>query len=296
MDADLSGVSASLAVLGCAGPHRVLEQLTSGGSGAQVFLLELPGGQAVLKVTEDPGWRDRARRELGVYQALPGRLGVEVPAVIAAGDDHGVIRLLLAAHPPYPPVPAVTDAQWTPLAGQLGRLHRPPDPRPLWLDHRPWPTAERLQRAVGWWAARGFGTPARRAAALIATGRESDEVLPRVLTHGDCHVGNLLRSPAGITLWIDWQEVGLSSGLVDLVFLWQRAEFAGATPPRDAMGNAYLAARGPEADLDLRAALAVTELRLLLVDWPPFLPCGPQHQQDLMTDRLGQLVDELTAR
>ncbi len=296
MVADVSVVSAALAVLGCSSPHRVLQVLTAGGSGAQVFLLELPTGRAVLKVTGDLGWRDRARRELGVYLDLAGRLGVGVPAVIAAGDDHGVIRVLLAAHPPYPPAPAVTDGEWTSLAGQLGRLHRPPNPTPPWLGHRRWPGSEQLERAVDWWTARGFAAAASRAAALIAAGRERDENVPRVLTHGDCHVGNLLHSPTGQTLWVDWQEVCLSSGLVDLVFLWQRAEFAGATPPRETMWDAYLAARGFGADLDLRAALAVAELGLLLVDWPPFLPYGPQHQQDLMADRLGQLVDELTGR
>jgi len=79
--ADVAVVSAGLAVLGCAAPHRVLQVLTAGGSGAQVFLLELPTGRAVLKVTGDLGWRDRARRELGVYLDLAGRLGVGVPAM-----------------------------------------------------------------------------------------------------------------------------------------------------------------------------------------------------------------------
>ncbi len=146
----------------------MLRTLTAGGSGARVFLLELPTGRAVLKVTEDPAWRKRARRELGVYRELAGTLGVGVPAVIAAGSDRGVIRLLLAEDPPYPPAPAVTDPEWTVLAGQLGRLHRPPDPPPPWLEHRPWPASDQLVRAVAWWTIRGFGALARRATELIA--------------------------------------------------------------------------------------------------------------------------------
>jgi len=287
-------VSASLAALGCEAPHRVLRILTAGGSGASVFLLELPTGRAVLKVTEDPAWRRRARRELGVYRELAGTLGVAVPAVIAAGSDRGVIRLLLAEHAPYPPAPAVTDLEWTVLAGQLGRLHRPPDPAPPWLEHRRWPASDQLARAVAWWTIRGFGALARRAAELIAVGHELDEALPRVITHGDCHVGNLLRSDLGDTVWVDWQEVCLSSGLLDLAFLWQRAEFAGATPPREAMWDAYLSTRGLRPDLDPRSLVGVAELVLLLVDWPSFLHHGSRHQQQLMTHRLGQLVDELT--
>jgi len=294
VDVAVGVVSGSLSALGCEAPHRVLRTLTAGGSGARVFLLELPTGRAVLKVTEDPTWRRRARRELGVYRELAGTLGVGVPAVIAARSDRGVIRLLLAEHPPYPPAPAVTDPEWMVLAGQLGRLHRPPDPTPPWLEHRPWPASDQLARAVAWWTIRGFGALARRAAALIAVGHELDEALPRVITHGDCHVGNLLRSDVGDTVWVDWQEVCLSSGLLDLAFLWQRAEFAGATPPREAMWDAYLTTRGLRPDLDPRPVLAVAELLLLLVAWPSFLLHGSKHQQDLMTHRLGQLVDELT--
>lgn len=286
-------VSASLAALGCRGPYRVLRTLTAGGSGASVVLLELATGRAALKVTEDPAWHSRAKRELGVYRELTATLGVDIPAVIAAHSDRGVIRLLLAAHTPFPPAWAVTDMEWTALADQLGRLHHPPDPAPPWLEHRAWPSSDRLARAIDWWTARGFGAVARRATDLIAVGHELDRTLPRVITHGDCHVGNLLRSDEGDVVWVDWQEICLSSGVLDLAFLWQRAEFAGATPPRRAMWDAYVATRGFTPDLDARSLIGVAELLLLIVDWPSFLPYGSGHQQELMTRRLGQLVDEL---
>jgi len=288
-------VSGSLAALGCEAPHPVLRTLTAGGSGAWVFLLELPTGRAVLKVTEDPAWLRRARRELGVYRELAGRLGVAVPAVIAAHGDRGVIRLLLAEHTPYPPAPAVTDPEWTALADQLGRLHRRPDTTPPWLEHRPWPASDQLPQAVAWWTARGFGALPRRATELIAVGYELDETLPRVVTHGDCHVGKLMRSDLGDTVGVDWQEVCLSSGFLDLAFLWQRAEFAGATPPREAMWEVYLTTRGLRPDLDPRSLIAVAELLLPLVDWPVFLHCGSRPQQQLMTQRLGQVVGRVTA-
>ncbi len=95
-------------------------------------------------------------------------------------------------------------------------------------------------------------------------------------------------------MWVDWQEVCLSSGLLDLAFLWQRAEFAGAIPPREAMWDAYLTTRGSQPDLDPQPELAVAELLLLLLAWPSYLHYGSKHQQELMTHQLGQLVDELT--
>jgi len=126
-------------------------------------------------------------------------------------------------------------------------------------------------------------------------GYELDETLPRVVTHGDCHVGKLMRSDLGDTVGVDWQEVCLSSGLLDLAFLWQRAEFAGATPPREAMWEVYLTTRGLRPDLDPRSLIAVAELLLPLVDWPAFLHCGSRPQQQLMTQRLGQVVGRVTA-
>jgi Phosphotransferase enzyme family len=116
--------------------------------------------------------------------------------------------------------------------------------------------------------------------------------LGTVLTHGDCHVGNLLLGPGGRILWTDWQEVCLSTGLDDLVFLWQRAEFDGARPPRDAMTSAYAAARSLQPDDNLRSALGGCELRSLLVGWPAFLDYGGPDRRQLMIRRFQQLVDD----
>lgn len=120
---------------------------------------------------------------------------------------------------------------------------------------------------------------------------EGDAGLAAVLTHGDCHVGNLLRSSTGSTLWADWQEVCLSTGVDDLVFLWQRAEFDGASPPRDAMAAAYGSARHLGKDADLGRALAACELRLLLVEWPEYVSYGTDAQRRIMTQRLEDVVE-----
>ena len=76
------------------------------------------------------------------------------------------------------------------------------------------------------------------------------------------------------------------------MFLWQRAESDGAHPPREDMTAAYAAARSRPSDAAFRAALALCELRLLLVAWPPFLHYGSPERQKTMTQRLQQLVDE----
>ncbi len=277
--------------LGWHGPARVLTRLAGGGSGSQVFLLDLDGEPAVLKATEDPAWYDRATHEVAVYRQFGAALREFLPVVRAAHCDPRAVRLLLAAHELYPPAPALTDAAWVGLADRLGRLHRVPLPRPAWLQPRPWPTPGEVADAVRGWAGRGLADLASRAAGQLDTAAGVLAGVGTVLTHGDCHVGNLLRGPNGRPVWIDWQEVCLGSGLGDLVFLWQRAEFAGAHPPRAAMTAAYAQARGPSWDGDLHAALAASELRLLLLDWPPFFAYGSADRQQVMTRRLQQLVD-----
>ncbi len=283
-------VRRGLGALGWSGAVRVVGRLAGGGSGSQVFLVELDGERAVLKVTEDPGWYDRAERELAVYRNLAASLDGFLPVVRATHRDPGGVRLLLGAHEPYPSATALTDDGWGELAGRLGRLHSLPFPRPAWLSPRPWPSTEQVAGALRLWAGHGVTDLAWRAAHQLDIARTLLSPLGTVLVHGDCHVGNLLRGPSG-PLWADWQETHLGSGLDDLVFLWQRAEFDGAHPPRGTMTAAYTAARGCSVDAGLRSALAASELRLLLVSWPPFLGYGTADRRRVMTGRLQQLVD-----
>jgi hypothetical protein len=65
---------------------------------------------------------------------------------------------------------------------------------------------------------------------------------------------------------------GLIHGLDGSVFLWQRAAFDGADPPRDDMTAAYAAARRLPLDEAFRSAIKASELRLLFVARPHFLP------------------------
>lgn len=283
-------VARSLRDLGREGPTRVLTRL-AGGSGSQVYLLDLDGEHTVLKVTEDPSWYDRAAHELAVYQELGPALGEFLPDLVAGHRDAGAVRLLVAAHDRCPPARALTDLAWVELAGRLGRLQRSPVRRPPWLRLRPWPSAGELAGAVAGWTGHGFGALAARAAEQLGAAGARATGGGTVLMHGDCHVGNLLQGPGGRHLWVDWQEVCLGSGLDDLVFLWQRAEVDGAHPPRDAMTSAYARARALDRDDVLRSALAACELRLLLVAWAPFLTFGSEDRRQVLAHRLEELVD-----
>lgn len=287
--ADAASVKSSLKALGLPPTTQVVERLSAGASGSQVFALRLDGDCAVLKVTEDPSWRVRAERELAVYGDLAGSLDV-LPEVLGAHRDDRGVHLLLTAYEPFPAASTLNDSAWVQLADRLGCLQSAPISAADWLPSRRWPGPQEVLAAVQLWNDRGSSVPAARGAARLAMTRNLPPLAEPVLTHGDCHVGNLLHGPGGRVLWIDWQEVCLSSGFDDLVFLWQRAEFGGAHPPREAMIAAYAAARDLPLDGPLRAAVEAAELRLLLVAWPHFLPYGSQRQQQAMTQRLNRLA------
>lgn len=288
--ADVDLVQRSLRELRWRGTFEVVKKLSVGASGSQVFLLDLNGGRAVLKVTEDPDWHERAEREFAVYNQFAEALTNVLPEVLAADRDDRAVRLLLTAYQPFPSASSLDDAAWLALAEQLGQVQGVPVPAAAWLQSRPWPSSEDVVAAVQLWNDRGSDVPAARGAAQLAVARNLQPIADPVLTHGDCHVGNLLQASDGRVLWTDWQEVCLSSGLDDLVFLWQRAEFDGAHPPREAMTAVYAAARCLPLDDAFRAAVSACELRLLLFAWPHFLPYGRRDRRQAMTQRLHQLT------
>lgn len=280
-------VARSLAVLGCGQAAGEVVLLSGGRSGAQVFRLDVGGQQAVLKVTGDPGWRQRALAELALYRS-PGPRAAFRPALLAAGDDGAVVRLLLAAHEPYPPARALVADAWLAVAAGLGQLHRLPLPPGRWRRPRDADSQSAVAGAVAAWERHGRADVAARAARRLAV--VSGPGPGPVLAHGDCHVQNLVRGPGDRPCWVDWQEVHLGSGLGDLVFLWQRAEFDGGRPPRAAMREVYADARGLRRDRHLRSALDAVELRLLLLAWPPFLGYGSEEGRQVLAGRLEELA------
>jgi aminoglycoside phosphotransferase (APT) family kinase protein len=100
--------------------------------------------------------------------------------------------------------------------------------------------------------------------------------------HGDCHAENLLRDADGTVVWADWAEVGVGRGPEELAILWQRAEFNGATVPREAMVAIYARARGLEVDDVLGDAVRAAELLMVLLGWPEFLIEKPSRGRDAL--------------
>ncbi len=271
-------------------PFRVVRQLRGGASGADVVLLELAGEEVVVKITSDLAWSERARREVAVYTDPSVDLGVRLPELRGWSIDDDRVVLMLTAERDYPRAPDLSRARWLALAGELGRLHRRDRPVPSWLPSRPTPTSERIRAGMERWRALGAGGLVEQAVTVLEdldrAGARPSGRPPATLIHGDCHVGNLLLDRADRTLWVDWQEVAVGDGTEDLVFLWQRAEFDAASPPRAAMVRAYTEARGLDQDSGLAAALRAAELRLLLTEWPAFLTCASTEQREAMTSRL----------
>lgn len=270
-----------------------LRRIAVGRSGASVFAVEVDGRPSVLKVTSATPFAGHAR--VGeIYRAASATALREfMPTLRAGGRDDDGVYLLLQALDPYPAAPSLTQPEWQHLATRLGRLHSAPMVTAPSLRPSSWPTDLQVDEARGLWGAYGFASLSQQAAGLLAQLRYSTPNLEPVLTHGDCHVDNLVCGVDGRARWVDWQEASASSGLADLVFLWQRAEAAGAQPPRPEMIHAYAHARSLTLDEDLRCALQTVELRLLLVSWPHFLGYGGSDRIRAMGGRLRQLVLEV---
>ncbi|GIF48156.1 phosphotransferase family enzyme [Asanoa ferruginea] len=249
------------------GSLRESVPLAGSASGSHVALLRFDDGERLVLKTTTP-------REVALYRSA-ARLPVRIPRLVAADDT----CLLLEALEPLPRAADWPPAQWHEIARQLGTLHAtPPEDQP-WLRR---PTSRRPDQT-----ARAFWTPTE----LELHDRAGENAkLPTCLVHGDLHAGNLLRAPDGELVWTDWQEVGLGQGPEDLALLWQRAEFDGADPPREAMLAGYAAARGIPHDDTLVRATVTAEIRLLLLDWPVFLQHADPDRRALMRRRLHLLA------
>lgn len=279
------------------GGLRAARRLAGGASGSGVFHLAFADGSgAVLKVTTRPAWRQKARRETRFYRELASEVPVRVPRLLASADSAPASCLLLSAAAPAPTPLLWGDADWLRVARDLGALHGSTDAAQLdrlrWLSRPRRVPADEARAAEASWTRLGCGS---LAASLLRQRRELDgalDALPVGLIHGDCHTGNLLVDDSGDFCWADWQEVGVGHGPEDLALLWQRAEFGGAVPPRQAMLDAYLAARGlgsgPTDPVAARAAVAA-ELRLLLLDWPKYLVGADGAARDRLIRRFREL-------
>lgn len=226
--------------------------ITAGRSGSAVAAVRSPAGPAVVKVTTDPGRLARARREVEVLHHLAEGPVLVAPAVLGSAVTAEGVAVALEEGTPLPDAGRLTADDWGAIALLVAAVHAVPVP-PGWEEQ-------------------------------VVAGP-----LPPVLEHGDCHVDNMVRDRAGRVLLVDWQEARLGHGLADLVFVWQRAEFAGAHPPREAMTEAYADARGLDR-VALAPLLDRIELRLLREEWPPFLSLGDDAGRAALARRLAALT------
>lgn len=263
-------------------------KLTDGRSGSVVVRLRTSDGAVVLKVTTDPARLARARREVALIANASRGLESVVPDLVAGASNENTVSLVTREHHPLPPPMELDHAEWCDLAGSLGAMHRSAEVVPLDdLPARSVLDVGAVEEAARAWRDRGEEELADQGLTMLReeTGQTLDVPVSATVEHGDCHTENIVRDDRGRFRWIDWQEAHLGSGLGDLVFLWQRAEFAGAVPPRAAMARAYADARGLNVS-DLEPVLDKIELRMLFVLWPSFLRYGSPDSQRVMVSRL----------
>lgn len=201
--------------------------------------------------------------------AAPGNLAA--PTCLGLSAERNL--LLLAAMPGQSWVgqePAEVRATLRRLGACIAVLHGAPPPPGAGLSHFGRLDAARVAHAAALVAqARpDVAELALGLAARLAATRPAPE--PDVLLHGDCHPGNLLSTPGGVTL-IDLDQAGLGSAALDIASLLGRlrqgeltGEFDAATTR--ALGEAFCAGYASVRPLPSRASLAWHLAAALLVE------------------------------
>jgi len=261
-------------------------KLAGGRSGSLVVSVSRGSTSAVLKVTSTPHLIAGAKKEVRLLAATTDQFGDVLPKVITSAEGPGWVAVLLRMYDQAPPATLLSADEWVAIAAALSSIHRQPVAPVSGLGPREPLTGDEVDVAMGHWDEVGAGREARRGAEMLD--RCADvalRALATVLTHGDCHTENIVRDASGRYRWIDWQQACLGDGIDDLVFIWQRAEFAGASPPRRAMLAAYADARALQPFV-LKPLCERAELRLLLHSWGSYLSYGSPGGRDLMRRRL----------
>lgn len=289
---ELAVVLRQCSVLGLPQPSTV-QPVRVGRSGALVVRLLTSDSRLILKITTAADRLEQARRERRLT-AAPG-LAHATAGYVAGEDRHDIVSLATVEGTPLPAPDSLTDREWTSLASALGSWHRTPPPPGITVPGAAPPQTSSITASVEMWADRVPERVVADAAEIIGTRAAAvgAGTAGQVLEHGDCHTENIVRDEDGRFRWIDWQEARTGDGFSDLAFVWQRAEFAGARPPREEMTQAYASARGLTVDHDVRRSLDSAELRLLFLAWPPFLGHGSPASRRHLSDRLCDLTATL---
>ncbi len=241
----------------------------------------------VLKCTTAPGQLERAHLEIDLYSS--GELHGLAPTLAASAFAGGWAAIATSQCTPLPSLDRISPDTRMEVCASLADIHgRTPRNQNLKPRQRVQDSTKHQDFAP--WRDLNSGEIVMQGVELLREPRPW--LTPPGLQHGDAHVENVLRAYDGRIVWVDWHEANLGDGVSDLVFCWQRAEFAGGNPPREAMTAAYARARklDPRA---LRTAIAWAELQLLVHSWPPFLQYGTPQAREFMRTRLEALVTEL---
>lgn len=286
--ADAHQVSQWLDRLNVSARTETAARLAGGQSKARVYLLELDGDRCVLKVTDSQRWRPQALREMRLYRELAPDLPISIPRLLGSTVVAEGVAVLISAHGRRTAAIEWSDDQFINAAVQAAELHRHGrySPPPKWVHQVRSADEQSVARAAAAWHHLGHPAIAEQVRSLVA---DVTGLLMRAaptLIHGDCHADNLLTSGEAGLVWVDWQEVTTGAGPEDLAFLLQRAEFDGSRPPRAAMTAAYKAGSDSLLEGSVERLLLAAELRLLLLEWPHFLPHGDNRQQETMLSRL----------
>ncbi len=240
-----------------------------------------------------------AQREALAYAALPGRVPLSLPVIVAVDVPAGDIWML-----PFPPAKSTThwQAQWDEadvraVIADLARLNAAfwndsaAANEWAWLLH---PTARDAPRLLadgraGLQALADAGEyddslTAARVAALLALANDPAALLealnagPMTLLHGDAGFQNIAILRDGRErIWFDWQLVSWGAPALDWASFLHPWGYPEAQPPlsAEAMTAIYLAElrrRGAEVDADAFARqLDAAFLWRWLIQWGPLL-------------------------
>jgi len=223
------------------------------------------------------------RREIAVASALP--VSAPAPRLLWSHDTGDWVILAfeyVEGRNPDPRVQAELDAVLQALEGLAGALSPSPIAAPRLVD-------ECRHDFSGWQGLARTGSPC-----LASFGAEVHRALPQLaaleadwesaadgdaLLHGDVRVDNMLITPAGRVVFVDWPHACLGSACVDLVLALPSLALAGVDPQEVVRSHPLTRDVDPRALDHVVVAVAGMFVSSSLLPPPPGLPTVRDFQR-----------------